>query len=287
MGLDRRSALPLWAQLLDELRPQLDRLGPGERLPTEQELTSRYGVSRNTVRQALRELRFEGRLVSERGRRSRVPVVHEQQQGMLWSLFRSPPGSGAEHSSTVLALRRTTDPVAAHHLEVGPRTPLVYLERLRLLAGEPLAHDRVWLPADLAGPLLEADLRHRSLYDELLARCAIVLEAGEETVSATLLERRETRLLGCPARSAGLVLHRRSCWRGRFVEWRETVVAACRFRLHTSWPAGPGVGAPARAGAGPGVQVCPVPLPPAVQADQGEQLAGRAGRPAPPGPDRP
>ncbi|MST33457.1 GntR family transcriptional regulator, partial [Acidimicrobiaceae bacterium USS-CC1] len=47
--LDRASPLPLWAQLLAELRA---RLGAGEfdeRFPAELELAADYGVSRNTA----------------------------------------------------------------------------------------------------------------------------------------------------------------------------------------------------------------------------------------------
>ena len=61
---------PLYRKIADQLRDAIFRgdLPPGSQLQTEPELQERYGVSRNTVRLAIRELIGEG-LVETRGRR--------------------------------------------------------------------------------------------------------------------------------------------------------------------------------------------------------------------------
>lgn len=65
-----------WREIERELREAIEegRYGPGERLPTEEELAERYGVVRNTVRKALAELTAAG-LVTARPRRGRVVAV--------------------------------------------------------------------------------------------------------------------------------------------------------------------------------------------------------------------
>src|SRR6185295_17013007 len=66
--MDRSSALPLWAQLHADL---MDRIAAGEftaEFPGEHALTEAYGLSRHTVREALRHLRADGILIAERGR---------------------------------------------------------------------------------------------------------------------------------------------------------------------------------------------------------------------------
>ncbi|WP_392971428.1 GntR family transcriptional regulator [Streptomyces sp. LN245] len=52
------------AQLLGELRDGI--IPPGERLPGERELANRFGVSRETVRQALHRLRRDGQVSTDR-----------------------------------------------------------------------------------------------------------------------------------------------------------------------------------------------------------------------------
>jgi GntR family transcriptional repressor for pyruvate dehydrogenase complex len=53
---------PVHAQVADQIREAIvaKRLVPGQALPTERELTARFGVSRTSVREALRTLEAEG-----------------------------------------------------------------------------------------------------------------------------------------------------------------------------------------------------------------------------------
>ncbi|GGK17473.1 GntR family transcriptional regulator [Pilimelia terevasa] len=60
---------PAYQVLADDLRTQITtgRLRPGDRLPTEPELCARSGVSRSTVREALRMLASQHLIVTTRG----------------------------------------------------------------------------------------------------------------------------------------------------------------------------------------------------------------------------
>ena len=90
--LDRRSPLPLWAQSARRSAAQAGgRRVPDAAFPGEMALVADYGVSRHTVRSALRELRAEGVVLAERGRRPRVvgQTAITQPLGALYSLFAS------------------------------------------------------------------------------------------------------------------------------------------------------------------------------------------------------
>ena len=67
-------SLPLYAQVAATLRTAIERglYAPGARIPTEEELCRRFQVSRHTVRDALRQLRNEGLIVSTPGSRPTV-----------------------------------------------------------------------------------------------------------------------------------------------------------------------------------------------------------------------
>jgi len=67
--IDRRSIIPLYYQLATLLREQIreKELHSGDKLLSERELMQRYGVSRNTVRQALDMLDNEGLILRSHG----------------------------------------------------------------------------------------------------------------------------------------------------------------------------------------------------------------------------
>lgn len=60
----------LWRQIADDIAADIDSgvLGPGWKIPAEADLAEVYGVARNTVRRAIRELIDDGKLVSVHGR---------------------------------------------------------------------------------------------------------------------------------------------------------------------------------------------------------------------------
>jgi len=66
--LDRDSVSPLYEQLAAVLRQAISDGTYVIRLPSEPDLAERYGVSRETIRRAVRMLAAEGRLQVSRGR---------------------------------------------------------------------------------------------------------------------------------------------------------------------------------------------------------------------------
>lgn len=234
--LDRDSAVPLWSQLFDDISRRLEAGAFATSFPGEHQLVAEYGVSRHTVREALRRLRESGVLESSRGRGTRVqrPRI-EQPVGALYSLFRAVESLGLEQRSQVRALELRTEPQVAERLGTDPDAELVYLERLRLADGEPLALDHTWLPRDIAEPLLEADFSHVALYDELTRRCGIKLTGGSEHIHAIVPDTELRRTLQIDRTVAVFAIERQACLQDRPVEWRESLVRADRFSFAAHW----------------------------------------------------
>jgi DNA-binding GntR family transcriptional regulator/glyoxylase-like metal-dependent hydrolase (beta-lactamase superfamily II)/rhodanese-related sulfurtransferase len=235
--LDRHSPMPLWAQLRDDLNRRLALGAFDTAFPGEMDLVEAYAVSRHTVREALRRLREAGVLESARGRATRVRRDIEQPLGSLYSLFREVEARGMRQTSQVLALRREHSPDAAAALGVWARTPLIYLERVRLADDEPLAHDQVWLPADLAAPLLEADFTHAALYDEFADRCGVRLTGGREHITARIPSPVVRSLLRLPVDQACLRVERTGTVGDRTIEHRVTMVRGDRYAVIADWSA--------------------------------------------------
>lgn len=231
--LDRRSPLPLWAQLDADLRRRLDAGEFDAAFPGESSLVAQYAVSRQTVREALRRLRAEGLVTAERGRAPRLGQRPQlvQPLGALYSLFSSVEARGMEQRSVVRRLEVTADGVVASRLGLEESTALLYLERLRLAGDEPLALDRVWLPAAPTRHLLEADFSHTSLYEELVIRCGIRLSGGQEQIRAVIGTAAERRTLRAESGVALLAIDRLACSDGVPMEWRQTLVRGDRFTV--------------------------------------------------------
>jgi GntR family transcriptional regulator len=231
--VDRASALPLWAQVHADLQRRL-RVGAfASAFPGELTLVDEYGVSRHTVRQALRQMREDGQVIAERGRPPRLaePAQINQPLGALYSLFASVEAAGLVQRSLVRAVDVRIDVVVAARLDLPAETELFYLERLRLAGDEPLAVDQIWLPASLARPMLEADFGHTALYDELEDRCGVRLSGGEETIRAVIPSPTERDLLQIDSDVAAFAIDRRANVRDRPTEWRHTLVRGDRFSV--------------------------------------------------------
>jgi GntR family transcriptional regulator len=109
--LDPSSGLPVYRQIADSLRQQIEsgELGVGDQLRSENQLIADYGAARQTVRQAVALLKAEGLVYAERGRgafvRGRPPV-----ERLAFDRF---------------ARRHRKDGEAALSVEMGGRLPTV------------------------------------------------------------------------------------------------------------------------------------------------------------------
>jgi len=235
-ALDRSSPLPLWAQMHADLLRRLRRGAFPTEFPGEHQLMAEYGISRHTVREAVRRLRDEGFVAGSRGRHSTVrSEAIEQPLGSLYSLFAAVESRGMQQRSEVLVKEVAPDPAAAEKLGVAPGEPLFHLERLRFADDEPLARDRVWLPAEAAQPLLDADFAYAALYDELAERCGVRLRGGSERISATVPDPALRRMLGLKPGVACLSIERVTLRRGRPFEYRLTDFRGDRYAVVTQW----------------------------------------------------
>ncbi|WP_219413159.1 GntR family transcriptional regulator [Pseudonocardia nigra] len=231
--LDRLAGEPLWAQLLADLRRRLEHDEFTSAFPGELALVAEYGVSRHTVREAVRRLREEGLVIAGRGRTPRraEPAEIEQSLGEMFSLFSAVEATGQVQRSVVRTLDVRADGVVAARLGLEESTPLVHLERLRFADSDPLAVDRVWLPEELAAPLLDVDFGRTGLYAEYAARCGVRVTGGSERIRAVVPAPAERELLGVDVGVAAFAIDRLGIAGERPVEWRQTLVRADRFSV--------------------------------------------------------
>jgi GntR family transcriptional regulator len=145
---------------------------PGDRLPSERELSQQLGVSRMTLRQALESLERRGLLRRTVGRRGGTFVAEPKIErdltalaGLTQQLVRQGHQAGAR---VVSAQEGPSGQRTASALGLAVGDPVFEVVRLRLSDGQPLALERSLFPAARFPGLLDRSLEG-SLY-ELLER---------------------------------------------------------------------------------------------------------------------
>ena len=193
------SEVPLYYQLGTVLREQIlsGTYKIGDQLPTEAELVADYGVSRITVRQALKTLEDDQLIRREAGRGTFVtghPKVPEtlQMDGSLDDLM----SIGLATSVRLLDLR---DVVAtredARAFGVPEGHPLMQCTRLRYFHEEPYSYIVNRIPKKFARQFSERDWASGGIMKALETHLGVRLQDAHQTVRATLADASLARLL--------------------------------------------------------------------------------------------
>jgi len=211
--------MPKHAQLREILRDLATRqLAPGTALPSERELTARYGVSRLTVREAIGQLVSEGVLYRVRGKGTFTTLPRVDSRLHLASFTEDMHRRGMRPETSLLGHAELAPPAeTAQALRLAPRTTAYWIFRLRKADGVPMAVERGWYHPAAAPRLLEQDLTG-SLYALLDQRYGARPEHATQTVLAEGADAETAGLLGVRPGSPLLVFHRITSSRGRPVE---------------------------------------------------------------------
>ncbi len=209
---DRSGRHPLWKQVRDDIRARLLTGAFAGGFPGEHDLGRAYGVSRHTVREALRGLREEGLIGSARGRPARSPGnggrARRPAQPCVPGLAGAISAAGSRPASVVRILDVRSDGVFATRLGLEESTLLLHLERLRIADGFPVAIDRIWLPAERASAVLGCDFSTIPVYDALATYTDLRVTRADDTLRALVPTPVERSLLDMPPGTAALALTR-------------------------------------------------------------------------------
>lgn len=225
--------LPKSHRLKEELLETVDRMPPGSPIASERLLSERYGVSRATVRQALQDLMFEGRLYRLQGRGTFVARPKLTQTLRLTSHTREMESSGLVPGSVVLGTEevQAAGELAAM-LELDAGAPVLKIERLRLANDEPMALESLYVDARRFPGLDSKIAAGASFYGTLRDDHAVRLDRGEETIECILASPWAAALLAIEPRTPMLKLTRRSWTRdGTVVEYVESLYRGDRYRF--------------------------------------------------------
>lgn len=209
--IDRRSALPAWAQVVRDLRQTIARgMQAGDRLPSENALSARYGVSRITIRQALSALEDEGAIERRQGSgtfvsESNPHVTHDLTISEPWRARFEREGHSA--GSTQIAAGTAALPSGARKgMGLDAATKVTLLRRVHVVDGTPIGVVDSWVSL-AAAPGIDAEpLLNGSLTDTLRERYGITFSKAEGWMSVEELRSEDAQILESPAGTSAFVV---------------------------------------------------------------------------------
>ena len=234
--LDRSGSTPLYVQLADVLRKQIERgvWQPDQKIPSENELNRMYGISRMTARQVLAQLVNEELLFRVQGKGTfvahrKIGTRSPSYMGLREQLERM----GYETSTRVLSGEVIpADATVARHLGIGEGEPVHRLVRIRVVDDEPISLHTSFVPTSSAADLPENDLVNRQLCVVLETEYGLRMSRVGESLESTLPSADEAALLRI-RRSTPLLLLRQeiSDPAGRRFEYSRVLFRGDKIRL--------------------------------------------------------
>jgi GntR family transcriptional regulator len=210
--LDRDAATPLYHQIFLQLR---DEILSGERphgstMPTEQELSAMFAVSRITARRVLNDLAQQHYV--ERKRRLGTRVTFKSPAKPIEANIDQAVDSllALGHGTVVNVIDVELEPASATvagMLRLEPGAQVLRAVRVRCLDGEPLGHVVSYVPAKLSDVVTQTALVRAPIL-RLLDEAGHHAEHADQTIAATLADRQLAEALGVEPRSALLKISR-------------------------------------------------------------------------------
>lgn len=226
---------PLYVQIEALIVGALDagEWRPGEAIPSEMELATRFRVSQGTVRKAIDALAAANLVVRRQGKGTFV-ATHTEEKSSTFRFLRIRRNDGrAEYpANRLLDVRRAKAAAEpARLLEIKTGEPVIVVRRVLEFKGEPVVLDEIVLPAALFKGLTRAtlDAYRGSMYSFFETRFGVRIVSAKEKITAVAADAAAAHVLKVRPGEPLLAVERvTSTYGGRPVEWRRGLCSTRR-----------------------------------------------------------
>lgn len=231
-----QEVLPLYVQIADELRRNIQETiyEIGDRLPTETELSQRFGVNRHTLRRAIEILKNEGIVRVDRGRGTFVasaPISFAIGERVRYNEMLKAQGLKPS-KKTLRIVELPADSAIAKRLEIDIGDEVILFERLSLADDLPISIASSYFPSQRF-PNLVVHCQHYQSISTMLDReynCDHIRRSTR--ISARVVQPRDARLLEIPFNSPILLTESINIDRdGQVIEYGVTRFRSDRMEL--------------------------------------------------------
>lgn len=229
----------LHQQLNDALLEEILQMKPGEKIPSERQLCDIYGVSRTTVRNAILDLEYQGKLRRIQGKGTFVldPKDSRENLSHYYSFTEETKKRGMIPRSALLEYHIVAaSTLVKDALSLASGEDVIEFLRLRIANEEPMMLERTFIPYSYFSEVTKKMLESSPLYDIFEKSYNRKIYTVNERFSVALLDSKQAELLGEKAHHPCLKIERRSYDAdGIALEFTISVAAGNKFNYETTY----------------------------------------------------
>jgi len=241
MTIPRKENVPKYTAVADQLVVAIrdGAYTPGDLLPSESELTRHFGVSRHTVRSALRALYEKGLIVSQQGRGSIVQsATVTPRYTQAWDSIEDILQYAHETPRDIVESKRiTVDKTLSEWLQCSPGYNWweIHTRRHSKAGGAIIASSQIWVPDNFGNAVAQLPHSTEPLFVLIEQEYGCTFAEIRQTISIAEAVSREARDLNVEIGSSVMCVERRfTDERGGVLEVSRTVHPVENFRYESS-----------------------------------------------------
>jgi len=236
MEINKKSRIPVYVQLMDEIISQIESgaLAVDTKLPSERELCKQYDVSRTTVRQAMQELERDGFVITYRGRGTYVASRRfNQDMSCLYSFTKSMEQLGMTISTKLIEFDKIQcDERIARKMNCVAGTEIYRFKRVRYADNEPLLLVTTHLPCKRFPDFDPEHLRTGSLYSMMTDTYNVNFTEARENLQIVRSRSDEIELLKLKRGEPCMKINRYTYEKDEIIEYAIGIAGGDKFEYN-------------------------------------------------------
>jgi len=237
-SVNRNSPIPLKHQVIEAIKDAINAgfYQPGDKLPSENKLSSLFNVSKITIRHAISDLVQQGILY--RNRPKGTFVCKEKMDFQFLNKFIGfakeliQKGHRVESKVIKSEVLSNVPPRVVHGLNIDEGEKVFFLERLRKVDGEKILVVDSYIPYAKCEGIEKFDFNTLFLLDTLSKEYGLDVVKAVRTVEPIIIDDFYAEILEVPKRSAAFFITSKAYVQdGSVIEYYETVIRGDKGKL--------------------------------------------------------
>jgi GntR family transcriptional regulator len=234
--IDKESYIPYYLQIYNELKDRIDLsvYKLNEILPSENELAEEFKVTRVTVRNAMKKLKDEGRISTEKGKGSYVsPPKIVQQLDKIYSLGSDLNEEGHKLDNVIFDVyTECCSETIKKNLKLESNDQVVVIKIVKKLGNIPIVAQTSYLPLKSVPGFPISELNNTSIYAILKEKYNINLLKAKEYLDPMVADDHYSKLLEVELNTPLFLTERITYTEDDIpIEFRRCVIRSDKFRF--------------------------------------------------------